>query len=333
MVKQYRSTILFGVILSVFALAFAFKSHILRPNLGEALADTTEINIRADRVPLNTEKPEQVRVGALEYVAGWALSSSHKRFGGFSGVVVEEDGSLLAISDQGDWFTAKFNPAAKEPLTQGNMHPFTADMPEDSKKAYDTESLVRAGQGDYLVSFEQDHRLMLARPDGWSAPWPQGEQIDFTSVADNGGMEAITWLSDGKLLALTERGVDTQGRLRGWLVSDAGVDTVYFKPAVNFSPTDAALLPNGDVLLLMRFFSIAEGTAIKLVRVRAQDIKPGTTFVGEELAHMAPPFTVDNMEGLDVGLAADGTQLVYMMSDDNFNPSQRTLLLVFALRD
>ncbi|NVJ70670.1 MAG: esterase-like activity of phytase family protein [Alphaproteobacteria bacterium] len=330
--KQYRSTILFGVVLFGLALAFAFKSHILRPNLGEALADTTEIRIRAESVPLNTEKPEQLRVGALEYVAGWALSSPHKRFGGFSGLVVEEDGSLLAISDQGDWFTAHFNPAAKEPLSQGDMHPFTANMPEYSKVAYDAESLIKAGE-DYLVSFEQDHRLMLARPDGWSKPWPQGEKIDFTSVADNSGMEAITWLSSGKLLALTERGVDTQGRLRGWLVSDTGVDTVYFKPAVNFSPTDAALLPNGDVLLLMRFFSIAEGTAIKLVRIKAQDIKPGATLEGEELAHMSPPFTVDNMEGLDVGLAADGTQLVYMLSDDNFNPSQRTLLLVFALQD
>ena len=53
--------------------------------------------------------------------------------------------------------------------------------------------------------------------------------------------------------------------------------------------------------------------------------------LGVELAQLVPPFTVDNFEGLAVFPDKRGGTIIYILSDDNFNPLQRTLLLQFRL--
>jgi hypothetical protein len=60
-------------------------------------------------------------------------------------------------------------------------------------------------------------------------------------------------------------------------------------------------------------------------------IGPGAQLMPEEVARFAPPVQVDNFEGVAVRRDADGRTLVYIVSDDNFNALQRTLLLMFAL--
>ena len=79
----------------------------------------------------------------------------------------------------------------------------------------------------------------------------------------------------------------------------------------------------------MRYYSAIDGSAAKLLRIAAADIKAGAVLKGTEIAHFSPPLIVDNMEALDVRVLADGTLRLFMMSDDNFNPFQRNLFLVF----
>ncbi|WP_368773282.1 esterase-like activity of phytase family protein [Pseudomonas sp. MPR-R2A5] len=42
---------------------------------------------------------------------------------------------------------------------------------------------------------------------------------------------------------------------------------------------------------------------------------------------------IDNMEGISIHRAADGAMVLTLISDDNFSPLQRTILLQFALND
>ena len=72
----------------------------------------------------------------------------------------------------------------------------------------------------------------------------------------------------------------------------------------------------------------------------ANDDKPDDSNVSEsdrdligdqELAQLVPPLSVDNFEGLAVHPDPAGGWLIYLLSDDNFNPLQRTLLLQFHL--
>jgi hypothetical protein len=51
---------------------------------------------------------------------------------------------------------------------------------------------------------------------------------------------------------------------------------------------------------------------------------------GEAVGTLAAPMAVDNLEGIAVERVG-GRTIVWLISDDNFLPFQRTLLLKFAL--
>ena len=50
------------------------------------------------------------------------------------------------------------------------------------------------------------------------------------------------------------------------------------------------------------------------------------------LARVSPPYTVDNMEGIAALRNKDGSIRLYLLSDDNLNKVQRTVLLAFDWR-
>jgi hypothetical protein len=50
-----------------------------------------------------------------------------------------------------------------------------------------------------------------------------------------------------------------------------------------------------------------------------------------ELAFLAAPYAVDNLEGLAATKGTRGETLLWLISDDNFNPLQRNILLQFEL--
>ena len=60
-------------------------------------------------------------------------------------------------------------------------------------------------------------------------------------------------------------------------------------------------------------------------------IKPGALVDGPELIFADMASQVDNMEGLSVHRDASGALVLTLISDDNFSPLQRTLLLQFTL--
>jgi hypothetical protein len=70
---------------------------------------------------------------------------------------------------------------------------------------------------------------------------------------------------------------------------------------------------------------------VSLARVpRDADGKPQGTATVQPLALLAPPLLVDNMEGLAVRTEGN-RHFVYLVSDDNFNSVQKTLLMKFEI--
>ena len=83
-----------------------------------------------------------------------------------------------------------------------------------------------------------------------------------------------------------------------------------------FKPTDFTVLPSGDVIVLERRFIPPFNIAARLRIILARAIGRGGTLDGRETARLVGPFTADDMEG---------TALIYLVSDDNFNPPQNTI--------
>jgi hypothetical protein len=308
--------------------------------LGACLARAEPIAVEARGVFFNPDDPSQLRAGALQWVAGIALSAAHPRFGGWSGLTIAPDGkSLVAVSDVGQWLVATLVHDAKghvTGLTRAEIGPLLdfEGAPLQNKLQADAEALARDRDGGLIVAFEGIHRLWRYQPGDRpleARPTRLPTPPLLRRAPRNAGVEAMTVLADGRLVMLTEDFRNPAGDLVGWLRDEEGWHELALAPTGQFKPTDLTQLPNGDLVLLERRFTMIGGVAARLQRIPLTEVKPGARLEGRELAELIPPMTVDNMEGLAAVRAADGSTLIYVLSDDNFSPIQRTLLLQFRL--
>ena len=90
-------------------------------------------------------------------------------------------------------------------------------------------------------------------------------------------------------------------------------------------------LPNCDIAVVERSFSVVSGLKIRVTRVRTAEIQATKLISPEELAYLSYPLSVDNFEGIAARVSKNGKTLIYLVSDDNFNSEQRPLLVMFEL--
>ena len=291
------------------------------------------IEVRSQTIPLTRGVQTEARLDGLVYRGGLELTSPDQRFGGLSGLVVADDGaSLLAISDTGLWLEATLSydeDGNLSGLSAAEITPLRADSGAvlSGKRDGDAEGLTALAEGGYLVSFERRHRVLhYAAPGANGAPVWMPEAL--ASVDGNGGLEALTMLGDGSLLALCEDEFVSEGRLAGWRVDGETAEAVTW-PGGYFKPTAASVLPDGRLLVLERGYKPVAGAKGRLMLV---ENVVDTALSGREIARLQPPIQVDNYEGL-ASLEMAGETRLFILSDDNFNRLQRTLLLSFVLAD
>jgi hypothetical protein len=70
---------------------------------------------------------------------------------------------------------------------------------------------------------------------------------------------------------------------------------------------------------------------MRIRRIAAKELKPGATVTGEVLLEANDALNIDNMEAIAAHRSRTGETILTLMSDDNFSPLQRTLLMQFAL--
>jgi hypothetical protein len=100
-----------------------------------------------------------------------------------------------------------------------------------------------------------------------------------------------------------------------------------------FRVTAAGLLPAGDLVVVEHRYSAAAASVLRIVRVPRNAIAPRRRVEGRVLAELEPPLTTENFEGISVRRGEGREALIYVISDDNFNPLQRTILMMFALKE
>lgn len=305
-----------------------------------APAHAGPVEVFATPLPLNAQSPDTTRIDGLRYTGGLVLSSPDKRFGGWSGLLASPDGKhITSVSDNGFLLhlTLQWNADGRlSGIADADLRRLTDDTgaPLSGKRDTDAEALAQGLDGGFIVAFERQHRLETmdgdARPARLLTLPPQ-----FPLMPRNGGVEALALLADGRLLALSEGFVTSNGLL-GWLGtpdSDGNWnwDTVHYPYDGRNVPTGATVLPDGDVLVLERRYSPLEGLGARLRRIPARQMTAGAVLDGPLLASWAEPFAIDNLEGIAVFRPGQGGTRVLLISDDNYSALQRTLLLSFDL--
>eukprot|EP00439_Symbiodinium_sp_Y106_P087730 s1_g266.t1 len=339
-IKSPLALISIGGLLGAIALASFYWLSSSRP----ALAGPVAIQITAAPVAWDPENPRDTNAGSLTYVAGLELTSDHTDFGGLSGLIVSDDGkALIAVTDQGNWVTADITSKDGRPieLADALIAPIMDrdGAPLSGKRQTDAEGLTVAIGGDprtspTLVAFERNHRLQEHDLTSLGFDAPAQGVTDFGAFDDlenNGGLEAIALLPDGSLLAISEATFDEDGHIIGARLTETAAVPVRLKQHLPYALTDMDLLPNGDLITLERHYSPLAGVSMMMRRIPAEALDKNEPLDGEVLVEANHTRSIDNMEGLSVRQDETGRTLLYVVSDDNFNAIQRTLLLVFAL--
>jgi hypothetical protein len=293
-----------------------------------AIAGGNEVQVEASS--LNLKGGE---LSGLTLRGAWVLKGNRPEFGGFSGLVVR-DGHLYSVSDQGWWLSADLAKDSGQPiLRNARMAPVRDPRGRDyDKSGGDAEglSLDRDAVGDVrlAVSFERDHRVMWLEPDGRLGKTRAPDA--FNQLHGNAGIEALAELPDGGLIALAE-GRDGDFAPVFVLGADGSVVESRLQLSWLHSVTGGDVGPDGKLYLVLREYSVLFGISIRVVRYRLAENGLPVPDSAETLAAYEAASGIDNMEGISVEPRPDGTARLWLISDDNFRGTQRTVLIEFDI--
>lgn len=318
-----------GVVLALLGVACA---PLAAPLLPEAPVPAgTGIAIEALPLPLDPADPTRTRLGNFVYAGGVALTSRQtSRLHGLSDLRIWPDGRVLALGDQSDLLEARLRLDAEGRLLglddarlSALKDETGADLYAGGQKHFDAEGIAELANGDRIVSFEQEDRILVF-PHGGGLP-RRAPTPDHPFVS-NQGMEALA--ADPAAGPDAYRvGDEASGRIFLCRLSTRCEATGQVElEGMQLVAMD--LLPDGRVAYLLRTYTVLTGERIRL-RIEGPD---GRRIDAMELAR---PLTIDNLEGLAAVPGPDGRVRFYLVSDDNFGTyngvatGQRTLLLAF----
>ncbi|ESY97948.1 esterase-like activity of phytase family protein [Mesorhizobium australicum] len=282
--------------------------------------------------------------GPLEFVGGLEMTSPSRDFGALSAFRFLKAGSdFIGVADTGYWFFGSVaRDADRRPLGIQNFRmqqmADQSGQPIDEKWEVDAEGLA-VKDGIATVGFERNHRVSQFRiePDTMKAPF---RQLDFLvpprELRQNRGFETVTHSNangqhQGGLVVVSEKSLDKSGNIYAAIIEGPHRGVFTIKRNDDFDITDGAFLPDGDLLLLERSFTMAGGLKMRLRRIYGESVEKGAVADGPVLLQADMGYQIDNIEGLDVWSRDDGALMVSLISDDNHSILQRNLYLEFIL--
>lgn len=304
--------------------------------------------VRAEPLDLNVRPIEQFALAGddqnapLRFIGGLDVSSPVRAFGGYSGIAVTGDGAeALLIGDSGTFVTARLvhEDGRLVSIAEADIEHLFPEG-DGSKRASDAEDvaldpqdpqrgvIVRERQANALLRFRLEH----GRPTDFE---PMRVGADDRILRSNKGLESVAYAPPGSplagsIVAIAERPPRGEANIPGWI---AGIGPFEIVPHDDFDVSSARFLPDGDLILLERRYSPAWGIAVRLRRIDGTSIGVGATLDGEHLLDAGMTSQIDNMEGLAVHRDEAGRTILTLVSDDNHNLLQRTLILQFALSE
>ncbi len=341
--RARRLFVALGIVVAVSATAVA------KPDITQLSAGTIEVK----SVPLDGftgRNPGQTTFGRLTWRGGLRLTSASDYFGGISGLVIAADGrQIVAVADSGSWLRARLTYQGERlaGLADVEVGPLTALKGKPLARPGDRDAEAIAlvsgttAQGDLLIAFEQNRRIghFTIGKDGIAAP---GSYLtlppEVRKLSGNKSLESVAVIAAGPLagsvVAFGERSFGgTDGDLPGWIIGKKGSKAITLEDIAGFDVTDMAPLPDGGLAVLERRFRWSEGVQMRVRRIAPAELTAGGMIEGEVLFTGDQAFTIDNMEGIAAHQGANGETILTLISDDNFSPLQRTLLLQFAITD
>ncbi len=269
-----------------------------------------ELGWQAARIEFRPVRLDPAEFAPLRLAGAWRLTSNDPRFGGVSALALDR-GRLLALSDSG--VLIRFRPLARAAaigeLPGGPRSP-------GYKRNRDSEALMRdpGGRG-WWVAFENHHELWLYDRE-FKRPLKRIE-LGKRRWPANRGIEAIA--ADGSSLLLVSEAGDRLLR-----VTDLRARSLPIANARGRISEAAPVGPGRYLTVERRLTPFGFRNAL----VTLEKLGNGYRF-GRRVALPLGP--VDNVEAMAIERLPDGGRRLWLMTDDNFQPPFRTLLVALDL--
>ena len=276
------------------------------------------VRMEARRVPLGVGGA--TLAPGVRYAGGLALYGASLH--GLSDLKLDGD-SAWAVSDFGSLirFTLRHDASGRLVGADGATRRSLVDaegLALRPKAHADSEGLALLDDGRILVSFERDDRIWSYGVGG--AFRPVAVTMPDVGFSDNQGMEALATAPGGGWLVLGEAG-------GAWACDAASCRALPAAPTTgdgDWRFTSADRDPAGGWFVLERFYRPPLAFGARVRRMASDGA------LGPVLITLRPPASVDNFEGLAVRATPSGVRL-YILSDDNAFPLERTLLMAFDI--
>ncbi|MBA4339726.1 MAG: hypothetical protein C0421_12880 [Hyphomonas sp.] len=280
---------------------------------------------------LNAKQSEVLTARLPEGAAlagAWELTSTDPNFGGLSGIALEDETTLLAVTDAGGWVKFGLDGAAPAAATIGYMR--GADGKFLTGKTENDAEGLSVRDGIAFVSFERDFRIEAfdIGTCGASAKAVEIAKLPATyegrAIDPNEGPEALTLTPAGSL----------RFGFEGATGSLSPLGDVLWDGSAEWSGTETAN-PDGFALVAMDTVSLPGGEDREIYLYRAFDPLRGARSVlvwGPDEADqltLSRPVMTDNFEGLAALVLETGELRLWIVSDNNFSKMQRTLIYAF----
>ncbi len=288
-----------------------------------------DLPLRVIQAERGSKSAQQMNLKGLTLAGAWQLKSSDDDFGGLSGLDVLRSGSLLSVSDDGKFVWIGVDPETGSPDGTGSIAYMrnTDGQIFPTKMSADAEDLaVRDGLA--FVSFEQRHRIEAYDLESCGTAAHAARVVKLDKVVAG---EVLRNNRGPEGLALVEETLEVGFEVQSSGGSPFGV--------VRVDGTLADLDRTRQPLLYM-LTGLDYENGLRAQVFRAYDPARGARAIvrvlkdGEQIAEarLKPPLPVDNFEAVAIGEAPNGSSRIWLLSDDNFSPDQRTLLLALDLQ-
>lgn len=279
-------------------------------------------------------KPDFVDGKLLRFQGAWTLKDAPGQFGGVSALAVSGN-RFLALGDDGALYSFTFDGIGQPRDARISGLPLGCGH-RAQKKDHDSESMViDAARARMWIGFEWYNRICRIVLDG-AMRGIQTFPAAMQAWPKTGGAEAMVRLEDGRFAVFAERPED-ESRNSPVLLFPADpvahpkpVARLWFSPPEGYRVSDAAMLPDGRMLVLVRSFTYPFAFKARLQIVDTPGWRSGVKLTGRDIVRLEGSEIGDNFEAIAID-QAEGSTRIWLASDDNSLPLQKSWLLKFEL--
>ncbi len=304
----------------------------LGPLPGQAMRYAVERDDQVARaLPLLFSGPQS---GTLRFVQGWHLVSPNSHFGGFSALARMGPGRFQLVGDNGVW--TRMTLADDGAISQLAIHRLPRPFHYPAEKFYrDSESLIfDPKSGKSWIGLEGINQIWRLSADMMRVElrsWPKA----MAHWPLNSGPEAMARLADARTVIFSEKAAaDPRGTeallYRGDPAVRGEAPLRFFYDAQGKGlVSDAATLPDGRILIVHRRVGFNPVFTTIIAIADPAEIQPDGVLRSRAIGRV-PLALAENFEGAAVAVVR-GRTFLWLVSDNNFNVWQRSLLLRFEL--